>query len=48
VPSLSQPHPYRQTTSSHESSSSISSSASDEMDAGENGPGEQTEQPITL
>jgi len=48
VPGLSQPQPYRQTTSSHESSSSISSSASNEEDAGENGPGEQTQQPITL
>ena len=45
---LSQPQPYRQTVCSHESSSSISSSASDEEDAGENGPGEQTQQPITL
>jgi hypothetical protein len=47
VPVLSQPEPYRQTASS-ESSSSVSSSASDEEDAGENGPGEQTQQPITL
>ena len=38
VPGLSQPQPYRQTTSCHESSSSISSSASDEEDAGESGP----------
>ena len=45
---LSQPQPYRQTASSHKSSSSISSSASDKEDAGENGPGEQTQQPITL
>ena len=48
VSGLSQPQPYRQTASSHESSSSISSSASEEEDAGENGPGEQTQQPITL
>ena len=48
VPGLSQPQPYHQTASSHESSSSISSSASEEEDAGENGPGEQTQQSITL
>ena len=48
VSGLSQPQPYRQTASSHESSSSISSSASDKEDAGENGPDEQTQQPITL
>jgi len=48
VPGLSQPQPYRQTASCHESSSSISSSASDEEDAGEIGPGEQTQQPVTL
>jgi len=47
-PVLSQPQPYRQTASCHESSSSISSSASDEEDAGESGPGEQTQQPVTL
>jgi hypothetical protein len=47
VPGLSQPQPYHQTASRHKSSSSISSSASDEEDAGENMPGEQT-QPITL
>jgi len=45
VPGLSQPQPYRQTASFHESSSSISSSASDEGDAGESVPGEQTQQP---
>ena len=45
---LSQPHPYHQTASSHESSSSVLSSASDEEDAGESGPGEQTQQPLTL
>jgi len=41
VPGLSQP-PYRQTASCHKSSSSISSSASDEEDADESEPGEQT------
>ena len=48
VSGLSQPQPYHQTACIHESSSSISSSASDEEDAGENGRGEQTQQPITL
>jgi len=41
VPGLSQPQPYHQTASSHESSSSILSSASDKEDASESGPGEQ-------
>jgi len=45
---VSQPQPYHQTASFLESSSLISSSASDEEDAGESGPGEQTEQPVTL
>jgi hypothetical protein len=44
---LSQPQPYHQTAGRHESSSSNSSSASDK-DAGENVPGEQTQQPITM
>ena len=48
VPGLSQPQPYRQTASCHKSSSTILSSASDEEDAGESGPGEQTQQPVTL
>ena len=48
VPGLSQPQPYHQTASCHESSSSISSSVSDEEDAGESGPGEQTQHPVTL
>ena len=48
VPRLSQPQSYRQTASCHDSSSSISSSASDEEDAGESGPGEQTQKPVTL
>jgi len=48
VPGLSQPQSYRQTASCHKSSSSISSSASDEEDADESGPGEQTQQPVTL
>ena len=42
VQGVSQPQPYRRTASCHESSSSISSSASDEEDAGESGPGVQT------
>ena len=42
VPGLSPPQPYCQTASCHKSSSSILSSASDEEDAGENGPGEKT------
>ena len=48
VPALSQPQPYRQTASCDQSSSSISSSASDKEDAGESRPGEQTQQPVTL
>jgi len=48
VPGLSQPQPYRQTASCHKSSSSILSGASDEEDAGESGPGEQTHQPVSL
>jgi hypothetical protein len=48
VPGLSQPQPYRQTASCHESSSSILSSAYEKEDAGESGPGEQTQQPVTL
>jgi len=48
VPGMSQPQPYRQTASCHESSGSISSSASDEEDAGDSGPGEQAQQPVTL
>jgi hypothetical protein len=48
VPKLSQPQPYHQTASCHRSSSSISSSASDEEDAGESGLGEQIQQPVTL
>jgi len=39
VPGVSQPQPYHQAASCHKSSSSISSIASDEEDAGENGPG---------
>jgi len=38
VPGVSQPQPYHQTASCHESSSSISSSAFDEENAGESGP----------
>ena len=48
MPGLSQPQPYRETASCHESSSSISSTASDEEDAGDGGPGEQTQQPVSL
>jgi len=48
VPGLSQPQPYHQTASCLESSSLITSSASDKEDAGESGPSEQTEQPVTL
>ena len=48
VPGVSQPQSYRQTASCLKSSSSISSSASDEEDVGESGPGEQTQQPVTL
>jgi len=48
VPGLSQPQPYHQTASSHESSSSISPIASDKEDAGESGPGEQIQQAVTL
>ena len=45
---VSQPQPYRHRASFHDSSSSISSRAYDEADAGENGPDEQTQQPLTL
>jgi hypothetical protein len=45
---VSQPQLFQQTASCHESSSSVSSSASDEEDVDESGPGEQTEQPVTL
>jgi hypothetical protein len=38
VPGVSHPQPYRQTASSHKSSSSISSSASDKENAVESGP----------
>ena len=48
MPGLTQPELYHQTASSHESISSILSSASDEEDAGESGPGKQTQQPVTL
>ena len=39
VAGVSQSQPYHQAASCHESSSSISSNASDEEDAGKNGPG---------
>jgi hypothetical protein len=48
VPGLSHPQPYRQTASSHEYSSSISSSVPDEEDAVESGPGEQFQLAVTL
>ena len=48
VPGVSHTQPYRQTASSPKSSSSISSSASDEDEAVESGPGEQTQQAVTL
>jgi len=48
VSGLSQPQPYCQKANCHESSSSVLSSASDEGDACESGPGEQTQQPVTL
>ena len=48
VPGVSHTQPYRQTVSSPKPSSSISSSASDEDEAVESGPGEQTQQTVTL
>jgi len=48
VPGLSQPQPFHQTASSHEFSSSILSSASDEEVASESGPGDQIQQAATL
>ena len=47
MPGVSRTQPYRQTASSPKSSSSISSSASDEDEAVEIGPGEQTRQAVT-
>ena len=48
VSGVSHTQPYCQTASSPKSSSSISSSASDEDEAVEIGPGEQTKQAVTL
>jgi len=48
VPRLLQPEPYHHTASSHESSSSILSRATDEEDAGESGTGEKIQQPVIL
>ena len=48
VPGVSQPELYRQTASCHEYSSSVLSNASDKEDAGDSGPDEQTQQPVTL
>ena len=45
---VSHTQPYRQTAISPKSSSSISSSASDEDEAVGSGPGEQTQQAVTL
>jgi len=45
---LSQSQPCHQTASSHESSSLVLSSASDEEDACESGPGEHIQQAVTL
>jgi len=48
VPGVSHTQPYHQAASSPESSSSISSNASDEDEAVESVPGEQTQQAVTL
>ena len=48
VPGLSQPELYHKIASSHESNSSISSSASGEEDAGDSGTGEKIQQLVTL
>ena len=48
MPGVSQPQLYHQTASCHDSSRSIFTSACDEEDAGESGPDEQTQQPVTL
>jgi len=48
VPGVSHTQPYRQTASSPKSSSSTSSSASDEYQAVESEPSEQTQQAVTL
>jgi hypothetical protein len=48
VPGLSQHQPCHQTANSHESCSLISSSASDEEDDVESGPGEQIQQAAPL
>jgi len=48
VPGVSHTHPYRQTTSSPDSSSSISASASEEDEAIESVPGKKTRQAVTL
>jgi hypothetical protein len=47
-PGVSQPQQYSKTASCHESSSVISSSASDEEDTGESVPGQKDQQPATL
>ena len=48
IPGVPQPQPYRRATSCQESGSSISSSAPEEEDVGESGPGVQTQWPVTL
>src|SRR5215510_15378388 len=48
VPGVSHTQPYRQTARSPQSSSSISSSASDEDEAVESGPGKQFQKAVTL
>jgi hypothetical protein len=48
VSGLSKPQPCHQTANSHESSSSIFSSASDEKDAVESGSGVEIQQAVTL
>jgi len=48
VPGVSHSQPYRQTASSTESRSSTSSSFSDEDEAVESVPGEQTQQAVTM
>ena len=48
MPGISKPQPYRQTANCHESGSSFSFNASDEGDADDTGPREQTQQPISL
>jgi len=48
VPGVTHTQHHRKRVSSRKSSSSISSSATDDVEANERGPGEQTEQAVTL